>query len=57
MTFYLLDTDAVIGYFKGFPSTVELIQHLFRQGETLCTCAVEIAGMYSRPLPPERGRG
>jgi predicted nucleic acid-binding protein len=40
---YLLDTDAVIDFFKGFPSSVELIQQLFQQGENLCTCAVAMA--------------
>lgn len=57
MTLYLLDTDAVIDFFKGFPSTVELIQHLFQQGETLCTCAVVMAEMYAGLNPSERGRG
>jgi hypothetical protein len=27
---YLLDTDAVIDFFKGFASTVELVQQLFQ---------------------------
>ena len=54
---YLLDTDAVIDYFKGFPSSVELIQQLFQQGETLCTCAVVVAEVYAGLNPTERSRG
>jgi predicted nucleic acid-binding protein len=54
---YLLDTDAVIDFFKGFPSSVELIQQLFQQGENLCTCAVVIAEVYARLNPTERSRG
>lgn len=57
MTLYLLDTDAVIDFFKGFPSTVELIQHLFQQGETLCTCALVMAEVYAGLNPSERDRG
>ena len=54
---YLLDTDAVIDFFKGFPSSVELIQQLFQQGENLCTCAMFVAEVYAGLNPAERGRG
>jgi predicted nucleic acid-binding protein len=54
---YLLDTDAVIDLFKGFPSTVELVQQLFQQGETLCTCAVVVAEVYAGLNPTERSPG
>jgi predicted nucleic acid-binding protein len=54
---YLLDTDAVIDFFKGFPSSVEQIQQLFQQGENLCTCAVVMAVVYAGLNPTERGRG
>jgi len=54
---YLLDTDAVIDFFKRFPSSVELIQQLFQQGENLCTCAVVMAVVYAGLNPIERGRG
>ena len=54
---YLLDTDAVIDFFKGFPSTVALIQDLFHQGETLYTCAVVVAEVYAGLKPTERDRG
>jgi predicted nucleic acid-binding protein len=57
VTLYLLDIDAVIDFFKGFPATVELIQHLFQEGETLCTCAVVVAEVYAGLNPSERGRG
>jgi predicted nucleic acid-binding protein len=54
---YLLDTDAVIDFFKGFPSSVEQIQQLFQQGEFLCTCAVVMAEVYAGLNPTERSRG
>jgi len=54
---YLLDTDAVIDFFKGFPSSVELIQQLCQQGENLCTCAVGMAEVYVGLNPTNRGRG
>lgn len=57
MTLYLLDTDAVIDFFKGFPSSVDLIQKLFRQGGTLCTCAVVVAEVYAGLHPSERTQG
>ena len=57
MALYLLDTDAVIDFFKGFPSTVKLIQQLFQQGETLCTCAVVMAEVYAGLDPTERSQG
>jgi predicted nucleic acid-binding protein len=57
MTLYLLDTDAVIDFFKGFPSSVDLIQNLFQRGGTLCTCAVVIAEVYAGLDPSERTRG
>ena len=57
MALYLLDTDAVIDFFKGFPSSVELIQRLFQAGETLCTCAVVMAEVYAGLNPTEQSRG
>lgn len=54
---YLLDTDAVIDFLKGFPSSVELIQQLFQQGETLCICAIVMAEVYAGLNPTERSRG
>ena len=57
MTRYLLDTDAVIDYFKGFPPTVDLIPTLYRQGGDLCTCDEVIAEVYASLHPFERERG
>jgi predicted nucleic acid-binding protein len=54
---YLLDTDAAIDFFKDFPSSIELIQQLFEQGETLCTCAVVVAEVYAGLNPTEESRG
>jgi predicted nucleic acid-binding protein len=54
---YLLDTDAVIDFFKGFPTSVELIQRLFQEGETLSTCAVVMAEVYAGLNPTEQSRG
>ena len=54
MTRYLLDTDAVIDYFKGFRPTVDLLQTLHRQGDTLCTCDVVTAEVYAGLDPAER---
>ncbi len=56
MTRHLLDTDAVIDYYKGFPSTVELIRRLYRQGATLCVCDVVVAEVYAGLAPAERAR-
>jgi predicted nucleic acid-binding protein len=57
MTRHLLDTDAVIDFYKGFPSTVELIRRLYRQGETLRVCDVVVAEVYAGLAPAERARG
>jgi predicted nucleic acid-binding protein len=47
MTWYLLDSDAVIDYLKGFPASVALIQQLDAQGDALCSCDVVVAEVYS----------
>ncbi|MGH2617604.1 MAG: PIN domain-containing protein [Thermomicrobiales bacterium] len=57
MTRYLLDTDAVIDVFNGYSPTVDLVQGLYEQGDTLCTCAVVMAEVYAGLHPPERERG
>ena len=57
MTSFLLDTDGVIDYFKGFRPTLELIQQLVRQGDDLCTCDVVVAEVYSGLTPDERPLG
>ena len=57
MTRYLLDADAIIDFYRGFPDTVELIQSLYQQGETLCTCAVVVVEVYAGLAPAEREQG
>jgi predicted nucleic acid-binding protein len=48
----LLDSDTVIGALKGTPQAAQLIDELYRQGDTLCTCVVVLAEVYSglRPI-------
>jgi predicted nucleic acid-binding protein len=55
MARFLLDTDAVIDYLKGFPGTVSLIRELHQAGGSLCVCAVVIAEVYAGLLPKDRG--
>ncbi len=55
MTRYVLDTDVLIDYFRGHDPTVLLIERLYRQRETLCTCAAIIAEMHSGLAPRDRG--
>lgn len=57
MARYLLDADALIDYFIGVSTTIELIADLYRQGDALCTCDVVIAELFSGLLPVERTRG
>jgi hypothetical protein len=57
VTDHLLDSDAVIDYFKGFPSTVGLIRSLYQQGDDFCTCDVVIAEVVAGLAPAERWRG
>lgn len=57
MAWYLLDADAVIDFLNDVASTAELIDELFQQHETLCTCDVVIAEVYAGLLPSEREHG
>lgn len=52
MTRYLLDSDTVISVLKGTPLATQLIDELNRQDDTLCTCLVVMAEVYSglRPI-------
>jgi predicted nucleic acid-binding protein len=54
---YLLDTDAVIDYLLGIPSSVSLIQDLHERGEVLCVCDIVIAEVYAGLRPQHRGVG
>jgi predicted nucleic acid-binding protein len=51
---YLLDTDAIIDYLFGIPSSVTLIQDLHQRGDTLCVCDVVIAEVFAGLRPPHR---
>src|SRR4051812_7355662 len=56
MTRYLLDSDSVIDYLKGFSGTVTLLQGLDAQGETPCSCDITVAEVYAGLDEPDRGR-
>jgi predicted nucleic acid-binding protein len=51
---FLLDTDAIIDYLKGFPGSVAFIQGLHRRGETLAVCDIVIAEAYAGLHPQDR---
>jgi predicted nucleic acid-binding protein len=53
---FLLDSDAVIDYLKGFPDSVALIRKLHADGDSLCVCDVVVAEVYSGLLPKDRGQ-
>ena len=57
MTRYLLDSDTVIGVLRGASAATRLLDDLYRQGDTLCTCAVVIAEVYTglRPVDVQQG--
>jgi predicted nucleic acid-binding protein len=56
MGILLLDTDAIIDYLKGFPSSVSFIQGLHQRGETLAVCDIVIAEVYAGLHPPDRAK-
>src|SRR5262245_33107355 len=53
---YLLDTDAIIDYLKGFPSSVAFIQGLHQRGETLAVCDIVIGEVYAGLHPQDRAK-
>ena len=57
MTRYLLDSDVVIEFFKGVAPALDFMSDLYRQGDTICTCAVVMAEVYSgfRPFELQQG--
>lgn len=57
MTRYLLDADAVIGLLNDSPPAPQLVADLYRQGDTVCTCAVVIAEVFSGLTPMELPQG
>ncbi len=56
MAYYLLDTDAIIDYLAGIPSSVVLIRDLHSQGDFLCISAIVIAEVYAGLRPQERDK-
>jgi predicted nucleic acid-binding protein len=52
----LLDTDAIIDFLYNIAGSVQLIQGLFAQGDTPCTCDVVIAEVYSGLHDHEQAR-
>jgi len=54
MARYLLDTDAIIDYLRGFQPTVNLIRQLHDRGDTLCVCDVVVAEVYAGLRPQHR---
>ena len=54
MARYLLDTDAIIDYLLGIPSSVALIQDVHERGDTLCVGDVVIAEVYAGLRPRHR---
>jgi predicted nucleic acid-binding protein len=44
---YLVDSDAVIDYLKGFDSSVVFLSRLANDDNDLCTCSVVIAEVFS----------
>ena len=47
MTDHLLDANALIDYFRGIKSTLNLLESLEAQGHRLAVCAVGLAEVYS----------
>lgn len=54
MASYLLDTDAIIDYLFGIPSSVALLQGLQSKGDLLCVCDVVTAEVYAGLKPEHR---
>ena len=57
MTRFLFDTDSIIDFLYGVPTTVALLQQLEAQGNQLCTCDVVVAEVYAGLLPQHRAAG
>lgn len=53
MTRYLIDSDGVIDYLKGFQPTVEFIQRLSRRGDIPCTCDMVMGEVYGGVYPQD----
>ncbi len=55
MTRYLLDTDALIGFSKQFESAYSLIPRLFRDGDELGVCPINVTEFYAGVDPQHTG--
>lgn len=47
MVRFLLDTDVLVEYLRGTDSAVELVNRLYRSGNVLATCCINIAEVFS----------
>jgi tRNA(fMet)-specific endonuclease VapC len=54
MARYLLDTDAIVDYLFGIPTSVSLIRGLHERGDVLCICDIVIAEVYAGLRPQHR---
>ena len=54
MSKYLLDTDSIINFLGGIPTTVRLLENLEEQGDIFCTCDIVIAEVYAGVQPKHR---
>jgi len=44
---YLLDSDVMIAYLRDIKETVDFINSLFNNGETLACCSINVTEVYS----------
>lgn len=56
MSRYLLDADSIIDFLYAIGGTVQLLQGLYDQGDTLCSCDVVLAEVYAGLHAHERAR-
>ena len=56
MALYLLDSNAVIDYFFGIPTSVALVDALFDERHSLCVCDVVVAEVFSGLHPGDKER-
>lgn len=51
MTRYLIDSDGVIEYLKGFQPTIDFVQRLNGRGDIPCTCDIVMGEVYAGVHP------
>jgi predicted nucleic acid-binding protein len=54
MGLYLLDSDAVIDFLNGIPSSASLLHSLVQSGDYLAVCDIVIAEVFSGTHPQNR---